>query len=146
MCVGGGYRAQISPPPSRYTPPPLDEWEYPSSQLAIKETIGEGAFGVVVRATATDIRDLEGETEVAVKLCSAASPEECDSLLREADLMKLFADPYHTNVIRLLGVCTRVQPVMVGVGGWGWGLRAGDRSGCLLMFIFAIPPRSLSST
>ncbi|CAH0555194.1 unnamed protein product [Brassicogethes aeneus] len=84
---------------------PVDpKWEFPRSQLIIEQTLGEGEFGRVLRAKATNIAGQKGDTIVAVKtLKDDARESELNDLLSEYQLLK---DVSHLNVIKLLGVCT----------------------------------------
>lgn len=49
------------------------------------------------------MRDKEDEVTVADK----------NAFLKEAEIMKRFSDPWHPNVIRLLGVITQSEPLMI---------------------------------
>ncbi|XP_044754271.1 proto-oncogene tyrosine-protein kinase receptor Ret [Coccinella septempunctata] len=86
----------------KYEPDP--KWEFPRTQLQIEKTLGEGEFGRVLRAKATDINGQSGITTVAVKtLKDDARESELNDLLSEYQLLK---EVSHPNVIKLLGVCT----------------------------------------
>ncbi|CAH1118933.1 unnamed protein product [Phaedon cochleariae] len=86
----------------KFSPDP--KWEFPRSQLAIEQILGEGEFGRVLRAKALNISGPTGYTTVAVKtLKEDARESELNDLLSEYQLLK---EVSHPNVIRLLGVCT----------------------------------------
>ncbi|KAK9889736.1 hypothetical protein WA026_007118 [Henosepilachna vigintioctopunctata] len=86
----------------KYEPDP--KWEFPRNQLEIEQTLGEGEFGRVLRAEATNINGNNGVTTVAVKtLKDDARETELNDLLSEYHLLK---EVSHPNVIKLLGVCT----------------------------------------
>ena len=91
--------------------PKNDEWEYPRAQLVRGEKLGEGAFGVVVKATASGIRGTVGPTLVAVKECQGqASIEDKINFVGESQLMKRLD---HPNVLRLLGICMQEEPLLL---------------------------------
>ena len=91
--------------------PKTDEWEYPRAQLVMSGKLGEGEFGVVMKATATDIRGTVGPTLVAVKEClGEASVEDKINFVGESQLMKRLD---HPNVLRLLGVCMQEEPLLL---------------------------------
>lgn len=45
-----------------------EEWEIDRSQLTIREQLGEGAFGLVMRADAVGLPDMPATCSVAVKM------------------------------------------------------------------------------
>ena len=51
-----------------YELPCDEEWEVERSQLTLKEQLGEGAFGLVVRADAVGLPELPARCSVAVKM------------------------------------------------------------------------------
>ena len=51
-----------------YELPCDEEWEIERSQLTLKEQLGEGAFGLVVRAEAVGLPELPARCSVAVKM------------------------------------------------------------------------------
>lgn len=98
------------------------KWEFPRHRLTIEETIGEGEFGMVLKARADGIQNHDGNfycflvslnslgfsfsgtMTVAVKtLKNAAKNTELGDLVSELELLK---DVDHPNVIQLLGACT----------------------------------------
>ena len=64
-----------------------------------------GAFGEVWEATLTTT----GE-RVAVKSCHSIELEDIDSFLEEAEKLKQYR---HPNIIRLIGVCDKKEPVYI---------------------------------
>ena len=85
----------------------LDDWEMPRDRVVMNRKLGEGAFGMVYGGEA--FFDEKGWVAVAVKtLKTGSSLEEKVNFLGEADMMKRFD---HRNIVRLLGVCTRSEPV-----------------------------------
>merc|ERR1711892_44984 len=85
----------------------LDDWEMPRDRVVINRRLGEGAFGTVYGGES--FFDIKGWVAVAVKTLKAGSSvEEKIDFLSEADMMKRFE---HKNIVKLLGVCTRNEPV-----------------------------------
>lgn len=85
----------------------LDRWEVPRDCVVINRKIGEGAFGTVYGGEV--YFDESGWVAVAVKtLKIGSSVEEKLDFLSEAEMMKRFD---HQNIVSLLGVCTRGEPV-----------------------------------
>ena len=85
----------------------LDDWEMPRDRVVTNRKLGEGAFGLVYGGEA--FFEDRGWVAVAVKtLKTGSSVEEKIDFLSEADIMKRFD---HKNIVRLLGVCTRNEPV-----------------------------------
>ncbi|XP_067121007.1 uncharacterized protein [Centruroides vittatus] len=85
----------------------LDEWEIPRNHVVINRKLGEGAFGTVYGGET--FIESKGWVAAAVKtLKIGASVEEKLDFLSEADMMKRFN---HHNIVSLLGVCTKGEPV-----------------------------------
>ena len=102
----------------------LDKWEIQRDRVVINRKLGEGAFGTVYGGES--FFDAKGwvsplnnklflyffifiQVAVAVKtLKVGSSVEEKIDFLSEADMMKRFD---HKNIVKLLGVCTRNEPV-----------------------------------
>merc|ERR1711971_1346209 len=85
----------------------LDEWEIPRDRVVINRRLGEGAFGAVYGGES--FFDEKGWVAVAVKTLKAGSTvDEKIDFLSEAEMMKRFD---HRNIVKLLGVCTRNEPV-----------------------------------
>lgn len=85
----------------------LDEWEIPRDKVVLNRKLGEGAFGTVFGGEAF----LDGRCWVAVAVKAlkiGARVDEKIDFLSEADIMKRFK---HPNIVQLLGVCTRGEPV-----------------------------------
>ncbi len=80
--------------------PKIDEWEYNPALVKLGVQIGEGAFGVVMAASVTDIQDdLPGPTDVAVKVCPPdATLADKRDFVAECDVIKQFSRPWHPNV------------------------------------------------
>ncbi|XP_031356046.1 receptor-type guanylate cyclase gcy-22-like [Photinus pyralis] len=85
----------------------LDKWEIPRESVVINRKLGEGAFGTVYGGEANFPES--GWLAVAVKTLKLGSTtEEKLDFLSEAEVMKRFD---HKNIVRLLGVCTKKEPV-----------------------------------
>ncbi|XP_031784638.1 fibroblast growth factor receptor homolog 1 isoform X2 [Nasonia vitripennis] len=91
---------------------PLDSaWELPREQLVLGNTLGEGAFGKVVKAT-TNSGKLGVSTIVAVKMLKEGHTDsEMMDLVSEMEMMKIIGK--HMNIINLLGACTQGGPLYV---------------------------------
>lgn len=84
-----------------------DKWEFPRHHLKFYGILGEGCFGQVWKCEALNIDGSKGTTTVAVKtLKASATQKERDDLIKELNVMKMFYDDPHPNVVRLLGCCT----------------------------------------
>lgn len=85
----------------------LDKWEIPRDRLVINRKLGEGAFGTVYGGEAYFSE--EGWVPAAVKALKVNSTTEQKlDFLSEAEVMKKFD---HKNIVKLLGVCTKQEPV-----------------------------------
>ncbi|XP_023326697.1 uncharacterized protein LOC111700109 isoform X2 [Eurytemora carolleeae] len=85
----------------------LDEWEIPRDRVVINRKLGEGAFGTVYGGEC--FFDEKGWVAVAVKTLKVGSTNDVKiDFLSEAEMMKRFE---HRNIVKLLGVCTRNEPV-----------------------------------
>ncbi|XP_011501661.1 PREDICTED: fibroblast growth factor receptor homolog 1-like [Ceratosolen solmsi marchali] len=91
---------------------PLDSaWELPREQLTLGSTLGEGAFGKVVKAT-TNSGKFGISTIVAVKMLKEGHTDsEMMDLVSEMEMMKIIGK--HMNIINLLGACTQGGPLYV---------------------------------
>ncbi|KAK3860047.1 hypothetical protein Pcinc_024337 [Petrolisthes cinctipes] len=92
---------------------PLDsDWELPRARLVMGESLGEGAFGKVVRAEVQGILRPEMMTTVAVKMLKEGHTDsELMDLVSEMEMMKMIGT--HINIINLLGCCTQDGPLYV---------------------------------
>ncbi|XP_014251648.1 receptor-type guanylate cyclase gcy-19-like [Cimex lectularius] len=87
--------------------PSLDTWEISKEKVVINRKLGEGAFGTVYGGEA--YFNEKGWVAVAVKTLKVGSTtEEKLDFLSEAEVMKRFE---HKNIVQLLGVCTKSEPV-----------------------------------
>lgn len=86
----------------------LDKWEIPRDRVVINRKLGEGAFGMVYGGEAFFPEN--GWLAVAVKtLKVGSSTEDKLSFLSEVEVMKRFE---HKNIIKLLAVCIKCEPVL----------------------------------
>ena len=77
-------------------------WEFPRSQLKLGVQLGAGAFGRVLKAEATGIREGEEVTTVAVKMVrSGTDLLALKALMSELKIMIHLGS--HINVVNLLG-------------------------------------------
>ncbi|XP_012526054.2 fibroblast growth factor receptor homolog 1 [Monomorium pharaonis] len=91
---------------------PLDNrWEIPREYLTLGHTLGEGAFGKVVKAE-LKVNKPGIPNVVAVKMLKEGhtDPEMVD-LVQEMEVMKGIGK--HVNIINLLGACTQNGPLYV---------------------------------
>ena len=89
--------------------PKYDDFQFDRSRLEIGKELGEGQFGKVYLAVAKNLLKDEEETRVAVKTVKGgASRETAEDFRKEIEIMMDFD---HPNVIALLGVCTREEPL-----------------------------------
>ncbi|XP_068745538.1 fibroblast growth factor receptor 2-like isoform X2 [Montipora capricornis] len=95
-----------------YELPCDEEWEIDRSLLTMRDELGEGAFGLVMRADAVGLPDMPKTYSVAVKMLKANATEyELADLLSEMDTMKEIGK--HENIINLIGACTQNGPLFV---------------------------------
>ncbi|XP_028671672.1 vascular endothelial growth factor receptor kdr-like [Erpetoichthys calabaricus] len=82
------------------------KWEFPRDRLRLGKTLGHGAFGKVVEASAFGIDKLSTCKTVAVKMLKeGATANECKALMSELKI--LIHIGHHLNVVNLLGACTK---------------------------------------
>ncbi|ETN63977.1 pdgf/vegf receptor [Anopheles darlingi] len=82
------------------------EYEFPRDRLKLGKQLGTGAFGVVMKATATGIMVNEDETIVAVKMVKKQTDNEVmRALISELKIMVHLGQ--HLNVVNLLGAVTK---------------------------------------
>ncbi|GIX75292.1 vascular endothelial growth factor receptor 3 [Caerostris extrusa] len=80
--------------------------EFPKERLKFGKTLGQGAFGRVVKAEAIGLVDGEASTTVAVKMLKEASDVEQRKALI-AELKILIHIGRHVNIVNLLGAVTK---------------------------------------
>ncbi|XP_074133007.1 vascular endothelial growth factor receptor kdr-like isoform X1 [Sminthopsis crassicaudata] len=90
-----------------------NKWEFPRDRLRLGKTLGHGAFGKVVEASAFGIDRSSTCKTVAVKMLKeCATSNECKALMSELKI--LIHIGHHLNVVNLLGACTKPGgPLMV---------------------------------
>lgn len=87
------------------------KWEIDRSKLILDSTLGEGEFGKVVKAYASDLSGNDTITTVAVKTVKTNNNSvELLALLSEFQLLQ---EVSHPNVIKLLGACIKGEPPMI---------------------------------
>uniref|UniRef100_A0A3Q2PI89 receptor protein-tyrosine kinase n=1 Tax=Fundulus heteroclitus TaxID=8078 RepID=A0A3Q2PI89_FUNHE len=85
-------------------------WEMPRENLVLGRTLGSGAFGRVVEATAYGLTHSRSSTKVAVKMLkSTARRSETQALMSELKIMSHLGP--HLNIVNLLGACTKHGPL-----------------------------------
>ncbi|XP_011254079.1 fibroblast growth factor receptor homolog 1 isoform X1 [Camponotus floridanus] len=91
---------------------PLDSaWELSREYFTLGSTLGEGAFGKVVRAE-TNTGKSGIPSVVAVKMLKEGHTDtEMMDLVSEMEMMKMIGK--HVNIINLLGACTQNGPLYV---------------------------------
>ncbi|KAM3934873.1 receptor-type tyrosine-protein kinase FLT3 [Leptodactylus fuscus] len=94
----------------RVLPYDVKKWEFPRENLEFGNTIGSGAFGKVVTATAYGICKSGESLQVAVKMLKE-NPDtaEKDALMSELKMMTQVG--HHDNIVNLLGACTTSGPI-----------------------------------
>ncbi|CAK9808362.1 Fibroblast growth factor receptor homolog 1 [Anthophora quadrimaculata] len=96
---------------SEYELPVDSAWELPREHLTLGNTLGEGAFGKVVRAQ-TNTGKPGIPSVVAVKMLKEGHTDaEMMDLVSEMEMMKMIGK--HVNIINLLGACTQGGPLYV---------------------------------
>jgi hypothetical protein len=83
-----------------FVAPKADEWERDPTQVTLGRKLGQGNFGIVFSAVASNItEDHPGTTSAAVKMIAQdATAEEKRAFLEEANIMKKFSKPWNDNV------------------------------------------------
>ncbi|XP_020779045.2 vascular endothelial growth factor receptor kdr-like isoform X2 [Boleophthalmus pectinirostris] len=82
------------------------KWEFPRDRLQLGKTLGHGAFGKVVEASAFGIDKFSTCKTVAVKMLKGgATSNERKALMSELKI--LIHIGHHLNVVNLLGACTK---------------------------------------
>ncbi|KAM6986621.1 platelet-derived growth factor receptor beta-like [Aplochiton taeniatus] len=87
-------------------------WEVPRDSLVLGHTLGSGAFGRVVEATAHGLGPSQCTTRVAVKMLkSTAKRSETRALISELKIMSHLGP--HLNIVNLIGACTKRGPIFL---------------------------------
>ena len=89
--------------------PTYDEFQFSKERLKMEDELGEGQFGKVYFAWAKGIVKGEEQTRVAVKTMKQGSSQETAEDFRKE--MEIMMDFDHPNIVRLLGICTRDEPL-----------------------------------
>uniref|UniRef100_A0A8C8DL43 receptor protein-tyrosine kinase n=1 Tax=Oryzias sinensis TaxID=183150 RepID=A0A8C8DL43_9TELE len=86
--------------------------EFPRNNLRFGKTLGSGAFGKVVEATAYGLSETDSVMTVAVKMLKAsAHATEKEALMSELKVLSYLGN--HMNIVNLLGACTVGGPTLV---------------------------------
>ncbi|KAK3542303.1 hypothetical protein QTP86_021959, partial [Hemibagrus guttatus] len=81
------------------------QWEFPRDRLRFGKTLGSGAFGKVVEATAYGMSKADTVMTVAVKMLKpSAHATEKEALMSELKVLSYLGN--HINIVNLLGACT----------------------------------------
>ncbi|XP_075712302.1 macrophage colony-stimulating factor 1 receptor [Rhinoderma darwinii] len=89
-----------------------ERWEFPRANLQFGKTIGAGAFGKVMEATAFGMGKDDSALRVAVKMLKpSAHTDEKEALMSELKILSHLG--HHENVVNLLGACTSGGPILV---------------------------------
>nr|XP_028570379.1 vascular endothelial growth factor receptor kdr-like isoform X1 [Podarcis muralis] len=90
------------------------KWEFPRDRLRLGKTLGHGAFGKVVEASAFGIDKSSTCKTVAVKMLKAECSTTNERKALMSELKILIHIGHHLNVVNLLGACTKPGgPLMV---------------------------------
>lgn len=88
------------------------KWEFSRQKLRFGKTLGSGAFGKVVRATAYGLCSADTVSTVAVKMLKPnAHSTEKEALMSELKVLIYLGN--HVNTVNLLGACTVGGPILV---------------------------------
>ncbi|KAL1022593.1 hypothetical protein UPYG_G00029670 [Umbra pygmaea] len=88
------------------------QWEFPRDKLRFGKTLGSGAFGKVVEATAYGMSKADTVMTVAVKMLKpSAHSTEKEALMSELKVLSYLGN--HMNIVNLLGACTVGGPTLV---------------------------------
>uniref|UniRef100_A0A667WZV9 receptor protein-tyrosine kinase n=1 Tax=Myripristis murdjan TaxID=586833 RepID=A0A667WZV9_9TELE len=106
--IHGNNYIYIDPTQLPYDP----KWEFPRQKLRFGKTLGSGAFGKVVRATAYGLCSADTVMTVAVKMLKPnAHSTEKEALMSELKVLSYLGN--HVNIVNLLGACTVGGPTLV---------------------------------
>ncbi|CAL1269807.1 unnamed protein product [Larinioides sclopetarius] len=83
-----------------------NRWEFPKENLKFGRTLGQGAFGRVVKAEAFGLNDYEKSTTVAVKMLKERADINQQRAL-SAELKILIHLGHHVNIVNLMGAVTK---------------------------------------
>nr|AWT24648.1 PDGFRB [Protopterus annectens] len=87
-------------------------WEFRRDRLVLGRTLGSGAFGRVVEATAHGLSNTHSIMKVAVKMLkTTARSSEKQALMSELKIMSHLGP--HLNIVNLLGACTKGGPIYI---------------------------------
>ncbi|KAJ8372631.1 hypothetical protein AAFF_G00280470 [Aldrovandia affinis] len=104
----GNNYVYIDPTQLPYDP----KWEFPRDKLRFGKTLGSGAFGKVVEATAYGMLKADTVMTVAVKMLKpSAHATEKEALMSELKVLSYLGN--HMNIVNLLGACTVGGPTLV---------------------------------
>lgn len=97
---------------SEYELPMDSDWEIKRELLMLGKSLGEGAFGKVVKAEFMGLQKGGSNAVVAVKMLKEGHTDnEMMDLVSEMEMMKMIGK--HINIINLLGCCTQKGPLFV---------------------------------
>ncbi|XP_036372587.1 mast/stem cell growth factor receptor kita-like [Megalops cyprinoides] len=106
--IHGNSYVYIDPTQLPYDP----KWEFPRDNLRFGKTLGSGAFGKVVEATAYGMMEADTVMTVAVKMLKpSAHATEKEALMSELKVLSYLG--HHMNIVNLLGACTVGGPTLV---------------------------------
>ncbi|KAI1887913.1 hypothetical protein AGOR_G00195380 [Albula goreensis] len=106
--IHGNSYVYIDPTQLPYDP----KWEFPRDKLRFGKTLGSGAFGKVVEATAYGMLKADTVLTVAVKMLKpSAHATEKEALMSELKVLSYLG--HHMNIVNLLGACTVGGPTLV---------------------------------
>ncbi|KAG5849656.1 KIT proto-oncogene, receptor tyrosine kinase b isoform X1 [Anguilla anguilla] len=106
--IHGNNYVYIDPTQLPYDP----KWEFPRDKLRFGKTLGSGAFGRVVEATAYGMLKADSVMTVAVKMLKpSAHVTETEALMSELKVLSYLG--HHMNIVNLLGACTVGGPTLV---------------------------------
>lgn len=89
----------------------MSDLEVSHDQITLEREIGQGEFGVVMKATASNLPHCEPALAVAVKIMrNGASQADVNAFIREGMRLR---DLDHGNVVLLLGACLQSEPYYI---------------------------------
>ena len=91
--------------------PDFEKFQFDRNKIEKIRELGEGEFGKVYLASADGIVPGEEKTQVALKTMKKdSSRETAEDFRKEMDIMMEFD---HPNIVKLLGVCTKEEPLYI---------------------------------